>query len=36
MNKEQRKAMYGRSRLRNKFYKRPLKENETLYKKTTK
>ena len=33
INKELRKAIYTRSRLRNKFCKSPLKENEALYKK---
>ena len=33
MNKELRKAIYTRSRLRNKFCKSPSKENEALYKK---
>ena len=33
MNKNLRKAMYTRSRLRNKFYQILLKENEFLYKK---
>ena len=33
MNKELRKAIYTRSRLRNKLCKSPSKENEALYKK---
>ena len=33
MNKELRKAIYARSRLRNKFCESPSKENEALYKK---
>ena len=36
MNKELRRAIYTRSRLCNKFCKSPSKENEALYKKTTK
>ena len=33
MNKELRKAIYTRSRLRNRYFKNPTKENETSYKK---
>ena len=33
MNKELRKAIYTRSRLRNRYFKNPTKENETPYKK---
>ena len=33
MNKELKKAIYARSRLCNKFCKRPSKENEAFYKK---
>ena len=33
INKELRKAIYTRSRLRNRYFKNPTKENETPYKK---
>ena len=33
MNKELGKAIYTRSRLRNRYFKNPTKENETSYKK---
>ena len=33
MNKELRKEIYTRSRLRNRFFKNPTKENEMSYKK---
>ena len=34
MNKELRKAIYTRSRLRNRYFKNPTKENEMSYKTT--